>query len=46
MKDPMTMFETDFDFILIGVGPQDTAERIQEWLKVQDVACKMKESTI
>lgn len=38
VEDPMMIFETDFDYVLIAVGPQDTAQRIYEWLSVQGIS--------
>lgn len=38
VEDPMMIFTTDFDYILIGVGPQDTAQRICEWLAIRGIS--------
>ncbi len=40
LRKPESIFEEEFDFILISMEPQDAARQVEKWLKLRGVAAE------
>lgn len=40
LMKPESIFEKEFDFILISMEPQDVAQQVEEWLRMRGVAAE------
>lgn len=40
LRKPESIFEKEFDYILISMEPQDAAQQVEKWLKMRGVAAE------